>query len=51
MSIKITLEYVDNTLNVEFSEELMNCDEEQFVGILQDCINSLNNSLLGAEQS
>jgi hypothetical protein len=51
MSIKITLEYVDNTLNVEFSEELMGCDEEQFIGILQDCINALNNTLLWAEQS
>lgn len=51
MSIKITLEYVDNKLNIELSQELMNCDEEQFVGILQDCINSLNNILLGAEQS
>lgn len=51
MSIKITLEYIENTLNVEFSDELIKCDEEQFIGILQDCINTLNNALLGAEQS
>lgn len=51
MNIQITLRYDQSDLVVEFSDDLIDCNDEQRAGILEECIAALNSELNLIKQS
>ena len=51
MNIQITLRYDQSDLIVEFSDDFIDCNDEQRAGILEECVASLNSEINLIKQS